>query len=64
MECYAYSKREQTIEHLTVGGIVFDDAIEVKKKKAGIPLTYSVNTADAFVLPLEDFGNYYKSVIE
>ena len=50
MSIYAFSRREQAFDHLIKGGIVFDDAVKVKEKKKGIPLSYTVNTSDAFNL--------------
>ena len=47
MSLYAYSKRKQADAHLDKGGFVFDDAIEVVQKKHGIPVKYTVKTADA-----------------
>ena len=51
LSLYAYSKRPQAIDHLTKGGIVFDDAIEVvEKNKLGIPMKYTVNDKSAYRL--------------
>ena len=50
LSLYAYSKRPQAIDHLTKGGIVFDDAIEVVEKKLGIPVKYTVNDKSAYRL--------------
>ena len=52
MSIYAFSRREQALDHLIKGGIVFDDSVKVKDKakKTGIPLSYTVNTSDAFNL--------------
>lgn len=58
MQFYAYSRREQALNHLTQGGFVFDSAIEViEKNKYKIPLKYRVNTADAYSLSPEIIGN-------
>ena len=53
MSLYAYSKRKQADAHLDKGGFVFDDAIEVTQKKHGIPVKYTVKTADAHNLSAE-----------
>ncbi len=52
MSIYAFSRREQALDHLIKGGIVFDDSVKIKDKakKTGIPLSYTVNTSDAFNL--------------
>lgn len=51
LSLYAYSKRPQAIDHLTKGGIVFDDAIEVvEKNRLGIPMKYTVNDKSAYRL--------------
>ena len=58
MSLYAYSKREQADLHLQLGGFVFDSSIEVtKKSKLGIPLKYTVKTADAYNLSQETLGD-------
>ena len=54
MSLYAYSKRAQADKHLAKGGFVFDSAVEVVKKKRGIPVKYKVNTADAYNLSKEE----------
>ena len=46
MSLYAYSRREQAIDHLRLGGFVFDSNIETVKEKGKL-LKYKVNTADA-----------------
>lgn len=56
MSLYAYSKRKQADEHLDKGGFVFDEAIEVKQKKHGVPITYKVNTATSYNLSKETLG--------
>lgn len=56
MTIYAYSKREQAVEHMTTGGFVFDSGIEVvEKNKAGIPIRYTINKQTAFQITLDDF---------
>ena len=46
MSLYAYSRREQAIDHLRLGGFVFDNNIETVKEKGKL-VKYKVNTADA-----------------
>ena len=53
MSLYAYSKRKQAGQHLQYGGFVFDDSIEVVEKKHGVPIKYTVKTANAHNLSLE-----------
>ena len=49
MSLYAYSKREQALDHLQRGGIVFDETTEVTvKTKLGIPLTFNPMEATAY----------------
>lgn len=49
MSLYAYSKREQALDHLERGGIVFDETTEVTvKTKLGIPLTFNPVEATAY----------------
>ena len=63
MSLYAYSKREQADLHLQLGGFVFDSSIEVtKKSKLGIPLKYTVKTADAYNLSKETLGNIIETL--
>ena len=54
MSLYAYSKREQALDHLRLGGFVFDSNIETYKEKDGKSgksiLKYKVNTAEAHQL--------------
>ena len=50
MSVYALSRREQALDHLLKGGIVFDDSVTVTEKKKGIPIKYEVNTSAAFNL--------------
>lgn len=57
MSLYAYSKRKQADLHLDQGGFVFDESIEVVEKKAGIPIKYKVNTANAYSISKEELGN-------
>lgn len=49
MSIYAYSKRDQALDHLRLGGFVFDSNIETTKDRGGKKglLKYKVNTADA-----------------
>ncbi len=63
MSLYAYSKRDQALDHLRLGGFVFDSSIEVKKERIGKDgkrrksiLKYKVNTADAHQLSAEILG--------
>lgn len=46
MSLYAYSRREQAIDHLRLGGFVFDSNIKTVKEKGKL-VKYKVNTADA-----------------
>ncbi len=63
MSLYAYSKRDQADKHLEVGGFIFDDAIEVKKKnKLGIPMTYEVNDANPYRLNRLSLGEVVKTL--
>ena len=49
MSLYAFSKREQALDHLQKGGIVFDQNTEVEKKgKLGIKQTFRPNDATAY----------------
>ena len=65
MSLYAYSKREQADLHLQLGGFVFDSSIEVtKKSKLGIPLKYTVKTADAYNLSKETLGDIIGTLTE
>ena len=49
MSLYAYSKREQALDHLERGGFVFDETTEVTiKTKLGIPLTFNPVEATAY----------------
>ena len=49
MSLYAYSKREQALDHLQRGGFVFDETTEVTvKTKLGIPLTFNPVEATAY----------------
>ena len=57
MTLYAYSKREQAHAHIMEGGIVFEDALVVKKNKLGVPIKYEVTTKDAFNLSEEIFAD-------
>jgi len=60
MSLYAYSKRDQALDHLRLGGFVFDSSIETKRERIGKDgkkhksiLNYKVNTADAHQLSAE-----------
>ena len=61
LSLYAYSKREQALEHLRLGGFVFDSNIETYKNKDGKTgksiLKYKVNTADAHQITPEILAN-------
>lgn len=49
MSLYAFSKRDQALDHLQQGGIVFDENTEVEKKgKLGIKQKYRTNDATAY----------------
>lgn len=47
MSLYAYSRRNQAIDHLRLGGFVFDSNIETTKEGKNKLVKYKVNTADA-----------------
>lgn len=64
MTLYAYSKREQAHAHIMEGGIVFEDALVVKKNKLGVPIKYEVTTKDAFNLSVETFTEIASSLTE
>lgn len=53
MSLYAYSKRGQADLHLEEGGFVYEDSVKVKKKSHGIPIKYTVKTANTFALRRE-----------
>ena len=57
MSLYAYSKREQSLDHLRLGGFVFDSNIETYKEKDGKTgksiLKYKVNTAEAHQISID-----------
>ncbi|MBE6924427.1 MAG: hypothetical protein E7466_04215 [Ruminococcaceae bacterium] len=55
MSIYAYSKREQALDHLLKGGFVFDASTEVVVEK-GIRRTYRIDSATAYGLTLETFS--------
>lgn len=63
MSIYAFSRREQALDHLIKGGIVFDDAVKVKKKK-GSPISYTVNTSEAFNLSADTLGKIVDTLTE
>lgn len=49
MSLYAYSKRDQALDHLQKGGIVFDPKTQVVvKTKAGIKVKYNLTEATAY----------------
>ena len=49
MSLYAYSKREQALDHLERGGFVFDETTEVTiKTKLGIPVKFNPTEATAY----------------
>ena len=51
MSLYAYSKREQALKHLFVGGFQFSNSITVKKKnKVGLPIEYQLNDTTSYRL--------------
>lgn len=62
MSLYAFSRREQALEHLVQGGIVLDSDIKVVEKVKGIPVRYKVNTTDAFNLSPEIIGEIIDSL--
>lgn len=65
MTIYAYSKREQAVEHMTTGGFVFDSGIEVvEKNKAGIPIRYTINKQTAFQITLDDFRSIQRNLTD
>lgn len=58
MSLYAYSKREQALDHLQRGGIVFDEATEVTvKTKLGIPLKFNPTEATAYNISPETLAD-------
>ena len=64
MTLYAYSKREQAHAHIMEGGIVFEDALVVKKNKLGVPIKYEVTTKDAFNLSVDTFTQIASTLTE
>lgn len=64
MSLYAYSKRKQADEHLDKGGFVFDEAIEVKEKKHGVPITYTVNVATSYNISKDTLGEIVSNLTE
>ena len=51
MSLYAFSKRDQALEHLRKGGIVIDESTEVTMKtKLGIPMKFNPTEATAYNL--------------
>lgn len=55
MSLYAYSKRQQAVDHLTTGGFVLDNAGKVKEKWRGIPVMKDVNIQTPYMITIEDF---------
>lgn len=56
MSLYALSRRDrdQALEHLRMGGFVYDSQTEVvEKTKLGVPIKYTINTANAYNLSPE-----------
>ena len=65
MSMYAYSKREQAADHLTRGGIVFDESTEVTMKtKLGIPVKFNPTEATAYNLSAETLGEIVGKLTE
>lgn len=66
LSLYAYSRREQAIDHLRLGGFVFDSNIETyeEKRKGSKILKYKVNTADAHQLSAEILGDIIGTLTE
>ena len=62
MSLYAFSRREQALEHLVQGGIVLDSNEEIKEKVKGVPVKYKVNTSEAFNLSPETIGEIIGSL--
>lgn len=56
MTLYAYSRRKQAIEHITVGGFVLENSLITKKSKLGVPIKYEVTTKDAFNISEETWS--------
>ena len=60
LSLYAYSKREQSHDHLRLGGFVFDSNIETYKEKDSKSgksiLKYMVNTADAHQISTDNLA--------
>ena len=57
LSLYAYSKREQALDHLRLGGFVFDSNIETYKEEGSKLIKYKVNTADAHQITPEILAN-------
>jgi len=57
LSLYAYSKREQSLDHLRLGGFVFDSNIETYKEQGSKLIKYKVNTADAHQITPEILAN-------
>ena len=55
MSLYAYSRREQALDHLMKGGFVFDGATTVVETKHGIKRTFLNRNATAYTLDMATF---------
>lgn len=62
MSLYALSRRSQSYDHLMQGGIVLEDAVEMKDGKTG--KTYKVSTANTFTFTPELLNEVTKVVRE
>ena len=58
MSLYAYSKRDQAADHLSKGGIVFDESTKIiKKTKVGISLEFNPTEATAYNISEETLAD-------
>lgn len=65
MSLYAYSKRGQADLHLEEGGFVYEDDVKVKRKNGlGIPVSYTVKTANTFALRKEHLADVIVAMSE
>lgn len=65
MSLYAYSKRGQADLHLEEGGFVYEDDVKVKRKNGlGIPISYTVKTANTFALRKEHLADVIVAMSE
>ena len=65
MSLYAYSKRGQADLHLEEGGFVYEDDVKVKRKNSlGIPVSYTVKTANTFALRKEHLATVIVAMSE